>query len=149
MCDKAPGEDGGRLNIRKATLRGWRQEFARQLRAHGIAANATSRFVRGQTRKALRDGIYRASQRGESRHLRESTADTPARERLQATRQQLFERWLGAADALRDHGQLLMADRMVRFAQELPPVRTDQEFWTRMNRSEPVGRGERVEGRTR
>ena len=45
---KAVGEDGRRLNIRKATLRGWRRDFAAQLRAQGIAANATERAVRGR-----------------------------------------------------------------------------------------------------
>jgi hypothetical protein len=38
---KAVSEDGKRLNIRKATLRGWRRQFAAHLRAQGIAANAT------------------------------------------------------------------------------------------------------------
>jgi hypothetical protein len=49
---KAVGEDGRRLNIRKATLRGWRRNFATQLRAQGVAANATERAVRGQVRPA-------------------------------------------------------------------------------------------------
>jgi len=44
---KAVSEQGVRLNIRKATLRGWRKEFARHLRAHGVEANATERAVRG------------------------------------------------------------------------------------------------------
>src|SRR5665213_616275 len=47
---KAVSADGRRLNIRKATLRGWRQQFAAHLRAQGIAANATERAVRGQVR---------------------------------------------------------------------------------------------------
>src|SRR5882672_1486466 len=47
---KAVSEQGVRLNIRKPTLREWRREFARHLRAQGIAANATDRFVRGQTK---------------------------------------------------------------------------------------------------
>ena len=49
-----------RLHIRKATLREWRREFARHLRALGIAANATDRGVRGESRSPKRDGIYRA-----------------------------------------------------------------------------------------
>jgi hypothetical protein len=43
---KAVSEEGVRLNIRKATLLVWRQEFARHLRAQGIEANATRRAVR-------------------------------------------------------------------------------------------------------
>lgn len=42
---KAVSEQGVRLNIRKATLRGWRGEFARHLRDQGIAATLpTERF---------------------------------------------------------------------------------------------------------
>lgn len=33
--------EGGRLNIRKADLRRWREQFARQLRRQGVEANAT------------------------------------------------------------------------------------------------------------
>jgi type IV secretion system T-DNA border endonuclease VirD2 len=65
---KAISEQGVRLYIRKATLREWRTEFARHLRSMGIAANATDRGVRGETRSPKRDGIYRAEQRGESRY---------------------------------------------------------------------------------
>src|SRR5688572_11154869 len=36
---KAVSEAGVRLNIRKETLRRWRQEFALQLRARGVEAN--------------------------------------------------------------------------------------------------------------
>src|ERR1700683_629726 len=50
MVVKAVSEEGVRLNIRKATLREWRREFARHLRAQGISANATDKAVRGTTR---------------------------------------------------------------------------------------------------
>ena len=40
---KARGEEGVRLNTRKPMLRHWREEFARHLRAHGVAANSTRR----------------------------------------------------------------------------------------------------------
>ena len=43
---RAISEQGVRLNIRKATLRDWRQQFAAHLREQGIAANATERAVR-------------------------------------------------------------------------------------------------------
>ncbi len=45
------------LNIRKPMLRVWRQEFARHLRAHGVAAKATPRTVRTPPSKLK--GIYR------------------------------------------------------------------------------------------
>lgn len=47
---KAVSEQGTRLNIRKATLRHWRAQFARHLRLLGVAANATERAVRGESR---------------------------------------------------------------------------------------------------
>src|SRR6266404_2112728 len=68
---KAISEQGQRLHIRKATLREWRSEFARHLRALGVAANATPRYVRGETNFRKPDGIYRASLRGESTYMRE------------------------------------------------------------------------------
>ncbi len=52
---KAVSEEGKRLNIRKATLREWGGLFAQHLRAHGVAANATERAVRGQTQSRLKD----------------------------------------------------------------------------------------------
>jgi hypothetical protein len=63
-------EQNVRLNIRKATLREWRRESARHLRDRGIAAYATERAVRGETRTHRSDGIYRAAVRGESTHTR-------------------------------------------------------------------------------
>ena len=102
---KAVGEDGGRLNIRKATLRGWRRDFAAQLRAQGVAANATERAVRGQVRPPVRDGIYRAAGRGELRRGQESSMHAPRQpsvasgrpERgaatLQETRRKVVEAW--------------------------------------------------------
>jgi hypothetical protein len=47
-----------------------RREFARHLRDQGIAANATERAVRGETRARPPDPIYRANLRGDSTHTR-------------------------------------------------------------------------------
>lgn len=49
---KAMSEECGRLNIRKATLRRWRQAFAGQLRAQGVAAKATQRTAPGRRQRA-------------------------------------------------------------------------------------------------
>ncbi len=46
------GDDGRRLNPRKADLEQWRQTFARALRARGVEAEATPRRSRGIVRKA-------------------------------------------------------------------------------------------------
>jgi Relaxase/Mobilisation nuclease domain len=65
---------GKRLNIRKATLRSWRVQFAENLRELGVTANATERAVRGLSRTRKTDGIYRAARRGESTHVHERRA---------------------------------------------------------------------------
>src|SRR6266513_2554845 len=82
---KAVSEQGQRLNIRKATLREWRRGFARHLRDQGIAANATERAVRGETRTHKKDGIYRATLRGDSSHTR-ARAQAVASELAQGNR---------------------------------------------------------------
>ena len=60
---KAVSEQGQRLNIKKATLRAWRQQFALNLRELGVAANATERAVRGETKTHRSDGAWRAANR--------------------------------------------------------------------------------------
>jgi hypothetical protein len=66
---RAVSEQGVRLDIRKATLRDWRQQFAAHLREQGIAANATERAVRGATRVAKVDGVFRSDQRDSSTYV--------------------------------------------------------------------------------
>src|SRR5256885_15356332 len=63
---KAVSEQGERLNIRKATLREWRRDFAQYLRDLGVEANATERAVRGETKPQKSTGIHRAMMRGAS-----------------------------------------------------------------------------------
>lgn len=135
---KAVSEEGVRLNIRKTTLRDWRREFARQLRAQGISANATDRAVRGATKPKLSDGMYRALQRGASRRIRVHegpgameraiAAEGSGRESLLATRAQVEQGWMAAADSLDRQGQQDLAWYVRRFAEALPPIRTDREF---------------------
>jgi Relaxase/Mobilisation nuclease domain len=80
---EAMGADGKRLNIRRATLREWRREFARLLREQGVAANATERAVRGNSRSWKLDAICRAELRGESHRTRER-AEVVARDLLES-----------------------------------------------------------------
>jgi hypothetical protein len=137
---KAISEQGERLNIRKATLRQWREEFANQLRRVGVAANATPRFVRGETRPRKSDGIYRAARRGASIHMRERVeaaaialreadpAGDPAKLRIREIRRDLERRWLATGDALRSQGQSALADQTRQFVRNLPPARTEREW---------------------
>ena len=137
---KAISEQGERLNIRKATLRQWREEFANQLRRVGVAANATPRFVRGETRPRKSDGIYRAARRGASTHMRERveaaavalrTADRvgePGKLRLRESRRELEREWLATSEALRSQGQTALAEQTRHFVRSLPPARTEREW---------------------
>lgn len=138
---KAISEQGVRLNIKKATLRHWRCEFARNLRLLGVTANATERAVRGQSQKARKDGIYRASLRGESTYVRaQSEAVAPellrvsvhserASERLVETRNQVAQGWRGLASRLLMDGQRELAADVERFVRGMPPAWTEQQ-WT-------------------
>jgi hypothetical protein len=136
---KAMSEDGRRLNIRKATLREWRREFARQLRAQGVAANATERAVRGEIRKSLRDGIYRAARRSESSHVQQhldrvltqlrndGLEAESGKAKLLATREAIVRGWHAVADSLLVRGQGHLAEKIWKFIGSMPPPATDHE----------------------
>lgn len=136
---KAVSEQGMRLNIRKATLREWRREFARHLREQGIEANATERAVRGDIRVNKNDGIFRAERRGASTHMRtrvERTASELAKgsfrpeqgkSRLLETRQEVRRGWLALGGILSGEGQRGVARDVMRFVGEMPVPRTERE----------------------
>ena len=140
---KAVSEQGVRLNIRKATLRHWRSEFARNLRLLGVPANATERAVRGREQKTKKDGIYRASQRGDSTYLRaqaESVARDlmkggvrldPGKRRLIETRKNVLRGWEQVATALKKEGEPMLADQVRSFAAGQFPPLTDREWVAR------------------
>jgi MobA/VirD2-like, nuclease domain len=137
---KAVSEQGVRLNIKKVTLRYWRSEFARHLRELGVPANATDRAVRGQYRKAKKDGIYRASQRGDSTYVRaqaEAVASQLLEGRLRVergktqlveTRRTIEHGWRTSISLLRNQGQSELAAFVARFVDEMSPPATEKEF---------------------
>lgn len=132
-------ENGVRLNIRKDTLRDWRQEFARHLRALGIEANATPRAVRGECRTRKLDAIYRTQQRGDSRHALErvqavatSIADgekiaEPGGTKLTETRRQVQQGWFAISGAVIANGDPALAERIREFVVQMAPPRTERE----------------------
>lgn len=121
--------DGGRLNIRKANLRRWREQFARQLRAQGLAANATPTQIRGRLSDHPKDGIYRAAQRGEAtvdwgRALREADAapelgPLEGTQRIFATANAVQRSWLETGATLERQGLDGLAAEVERFRQSL------------------------------
>jgi hypothetical protein len=137
---KAVSERSARLNIRKATLREWRREFARHLREQGIAANATERAVRGETRTHKLDGIYRATLRGDSTHTRaraEAVAQDllngnlgiePGKSKLTETRADVERGWRGTSDILHAQRHPELAAQVRRFLAQMPEPRTEKEL---------------------
>jgi hypothetical protein len=151
---KAVSEDGKRLNIRKATLREWRGLFAQHLRAHGIPANATERAVRGQTRSAFRDGIHRASLRGDSRHLRERVQRVaerhPGKTKLLETRSDVIAGWHAVADALLAAGQGALTEKIWGFIGGMHrPLTTDEQLASKLEERTRTRERERQEERIR
>jgi hypothetical protein len=136
---KAISEQGVRLNIQKATLRQWRAEFARHLRSLGVPANATERAVRGESRKAKRDGIYRANLRGDSTYVRAQAEAAvsellkgrlrtePGKTALHETRREVARAWAAIADHLAKEGQHGLAGEVRRFIEQMSPPLTERE----------------------
>jgi len=152
---KAESEQGERLNIRKATLRHWRQQFAENLQELGIAANATERAVRGENRTPKKDGIYRAAQRRESTRQGQELYELRTRSgsavrrfvqgahAVEETRAAVVTGWRAIARELEERGASELADGVHDFIARMPPPMTDQaqlirEFLSR-------GRGPRVD----
>jgi len=71
MVVKAVNERGDRLNVRKATLREWRQDFARDLREFGVEAKATERALRNSCYKNRKTVFPRAAAREDPALMRE------------------------------------------------------------------------------
>jgi hypothetical protein len=136
---KAISEQGERLHIKKATLRHWRSEFGRNLRLLGVEANATERAVRGETRKTMKDGIYRASLRGDSTYVRaqaEAVAaellkgnvrSEPGKHKLVETRKAVDGGWRSVANLLAKDGYHDLANDVRRFLDWMPAVKTERE----------------------
>jgi hypothetical protein len=137
---KAVNEEGVRLNIKQSTLRHWRSEFAQNLRVLGVEANATERAVRGESLKAKRDGIYRASLRGDATSVRAqaeavaaellkgNTRVEPGKRTLVETRRQVESGWRSVVNRLAKDGHYDLAGDVRRFVDRLPPVQTEREL---------------------
>jgi hypothetical protein len=151
-------EPGKRLYIRKDTLRQWREQFAALMREQGVAANATPRQVRGQTRKPYRDAIHhrlralrafgqlppsdrtghrppktstfmRAKLESLLRALRSGRgAVDDGQEKMRYTRREVVADWRATADALRRRGEADLADQVDRFTARMPAVQTDAQW---------------------
>ncbi len=136
---KAEDEYGKRLHIGKPMLREWREDFARAMREQGIAANATSRVIRGRNKGKERDGAFRAQRRGKSSAIRARVTmiatelpkngrfSEPARAKLVETRKAVVANWMKIAETLDRQGEVVLARDVRYFARHLPPALTDTE----------------------
>ena len=136
---KAEGYDGRRLHIDKPMLRSWREDFARMMRAQGVAANATPRALRGRNKGHTRTEVLRARQRNASTSERSRIRDIgkelqrtgrvadPAHARLVETRKVLLAQWEQVAQTLDAQGETVLAGDVRYYAKTLPPVLTDRE----------------------
>jgi hypothetical protein len=137
---KTVSEQGVRLNIRKATLREWRRDFAEALRKQGVAANATERAVRGLSRMNKTDGIYRAMRRGDSDHFNGRTIAVarelhdgslragPWKAKLLDTRREVEGGWRHVSELLERDGEHSLALGVTRFVQQMPHPWTEREW---------------------
>jgi hypothetical protein len=137
---KAVSEEGERLHIRKATLRAWRQEFARHLRQHGVEANATKRVIRGKAKESKKDGIYRAAFRGASTYVEHRIEDAMrcvaerripleiGKAKLVDTRRSVERGWRALAQSLERQGERQLSEHVNRFVETMRPPRTEREL---------------------
>ena len=144
---KAVSEQGQRLNIKKATLRAWREQFASNLRELGVAANATERAVRGATRAHRSDGAYRAAQRAgstlvqdrEHRILHEWSTGTLKRgegeAKLLKTREDVVNGWRGVSAAVKADGDLELGRRVDSFLAHMPPAKAEKTLLIERSRT--------------
>ena len=109
------------------------------VREQGIAANATPRAIRGNTKRGTKGAIYRAQQGRVSSAVLERAKDVirqlsetgtvrdQARELLVETRKKLVANWTATADALDAQGETVLAGEVRDFVRGLPRVLTDKE----------------------
>ena len=139
---KAMGEQGQRLNIRKANLREWRRGFAKHLNDLGVAANVTERTVRGVTGLRKLDAIYRPMRdsKRHSTHLERRARAVgvelqsgrlsvePGKAKLLETRRAVERGWRAVHVALIREGHSALAGQVKLFVSRMPAPRTDKEW---------------------
>lgn len=141
---RAEDDDGQRLYIRKNDLRVWREDFAAQLRARGIEANATSRAERGVSLKPIRGPEHHITERWRegkgapskararrfdqaAQELQEGRTEPKPWELAMAARRRDVQRELTQnVVRLREEGDHQLADQVEHFMQNMPAVDTER-----------------------
>lgn len=146
---RAENEDGHRIHIRKGDLRTWREQFAKELRARGIEANATSRAERGKSLKSIKGAEWHIQKRYERNRLSEEPALAPkarmarfmeaARElqeghvqakpweiAMAARRREVVRDLNHKIVLLRNEGEHTLADEVAQFVRDMPPLDSER-----------------------
>jgi hypothetical protein len=144
---KAMSEQGQRLNIKKATLGAWRRQFAANLRELGVAANATERAVRGETKTHRSDAAWRVANRDGStlvqerkRRIRRELGEGrltlgSGEEKLRKTREVVRDGWRGVSTRLKADGERELGARVDSFLAQMPPAKTERRLLIERSRA--------------
>jgi hypothetical protein len=146
---RAENEDGHRIHIRKTDLRAWREQFAAELRARGIDANATSRAERGRSRKAVMTAEWHIQKRYQEARVRGGSSEPsralaarfhaateelrkgktelkPWEVAMAARRRDVLRELKENAARLRHEGDTELADQVDRFARDMAPLDSER-----------------------
>lgn len=146
---RAENENGQRIYIRKSNLRAWREEFAAQLRARGIEANATPRSERGRSLKSMSGAEWHIQRRYEeevrrgrnpapprartgrfidaAKELREGRVEQkPWEISMAARRRDVLREFAQSATRLRQEGDVELAEQVESFMKGLPSLDSER-----------------------
>lgn len=134
------GPDGRRLNPRRQDLQRWREQFAEQLRAHGVEANATPRRTRGATQRYPKQGVKHMLARGEVPMYWQAVANADQRQAGWQSHEGVFAAWREIARAMAVSPARLdreMAVGIADFVQAMPVQRDAPTVINRPQQMEP------------
>lgn len=136
---KSLGFDGTRLHVKRGDPQIWREEFAEQLRAQGIDAEATPRKVRGVVKKPTSQPVFHLRKRGQAQTDKEKIKEIvaefkdgkrelkPWEAQIQATQTKVRTAWLKEAQEFQAEGDTAMAKKVVDFVNSMPPIDTERQ----------------------
>ncbi len=141
---RSVGNDGKRLTAGPEDLQEWRERFARELRRHGVEAEATPRQARGLVRKSDRIAVHKIEKQGRTsdastRTLRLATKDATSPRprpaygweaeigRRQATIQRAYLDHASTLSVSDDAGDRRLAKDIERFVGNLPVAATRRQ----------------------
>lgn len=141
LAVRSLGVDGHRLNPKRNDLQDWRTAFADACRQHGLAAEATTRRIRGVIRKPMKQAVLHADRAKRSTVQRAKVSDaitamahpeTPVSKHEQAAldaQQQARMDWQRLAEQLAQTSEATgqaLAVQVKRFLAEMPSAETER-----------------------